>query len=423
MIARRRALLSAMFDAAVASARADRCVPPNLPPLPKGRTVVVGAGKAAAAMARALETHWQGPVEGVVVTRYGHAVPCERIRVLEAGHPVPDAAGVAAAAAVLAAVSGLTADDLVICLISGGGSALLPAMPPGVSLDDERALTRALLRSGATIAEINTVRKQVSLISGGRLAAAAAPARVETLIVSDVPGDDPALVASGPTIADATGPEIARAVIARHGIVPPPAIAAWLGGGAGAVAVNPEGVRIVATAQGALEAAASVARAAGYTPLILGDAIEGEAAVVGTVHAGIVRQVLAHGQPVAAPCVLLSGGEASVTVRGGGRGGRNVEFLLGLLDAIGDRPGVAALAADTDGIDGTEDNAGALIDETSLARATERGLSPRDHLRRNDAYSFFDRLGDLLVTGATLTNVNDFRAILIEPPGLGDGAR
>lgn len=419
---RRRALLRAMFDAAVARVSADRCVPPNLPPPPKGRTVVVGAGKAAAAMARAVETHWPGPIEGVVVTRYGHAAPCARIRVLEAGHPVPDAAGVAAAQALLAAVSGLTADDLVLCLVSGGGSALLPAMPPGVSLEDERALTQALLRSGATIAEINAVRRQVSLIKGGRLAAAAAPARVETLIVSDVPGDDPALVASGPTIADGRGPETARAVIARHDIAPPASIAAWLAGGAAEVPANPGGVHIVATAQGALEAAAMVARAAGYTPLILGDAIEGEAAVVGTVHAGIVRQVLAHRQPVAAPCVLLSGGETSVTVRGDGRGGRNVEFLLGLLDALGDRPGVAALAADTDGIDGTEDNAGALIDETSFARAAALGLSPRDHLARNDAYSLFDRLGDLLVTGPTLTNVNDFRAILIDPPGQGDGA-
>lgn len=417
-----RALLRAMFEAAVASASADRCVPPNLPAAPKGRTIVVGAGKAAAAMARAVEAHWAGPLEGVVVTRYGHAVPCDRIRVLEAGHPVPDAAGVAAAQALLAAVSGLTADDLVICLISGGGSALLPAMPPGVSLDDERVLTQALLRSGATIAEINAVRKQVSLIRGGRLAAAAAPARIETLIVSDVPGDDPGMVASGPTIADASGPETARAVIARYGITPPASIAAWLAGDAAEVPATPGGVRIIATAQGALEAAAAVARAAGYEPLILGDAIEGEAAVVGTVHAGIVRQVLTHRQPVAAPCVLLSGGETSVTVRGGGRGGRNVEFLLGLLDGLGDRPGVAALAADTDGIDGTEDNAGALIDAESFARARALGLAPRDHLRRNDAYDFFERLGDLLVTGATLTNVNDFRAILIDPPGQGDGA-
>ncbi|MGF7151154.1 hydroxypyruvate reductase [Sphingomonas zeicaulis] len=417
-----RALLRAMFDAAVASASADRCVPPNLPPAPKGRTVVVGAGKAAAAMARAVETHWAEPLEGVVVTRYGHAVPCARIRVLEAGHPVPDAAGVAAAQALLAAVAGLGADDLVLCLISGGGSALLPAMPPGVSLEDERALTRALLRSGATIAEINAVRRQVSLIKGGRLAAAAAPARVETLIISDVPGDDPALVASGPTIADAAGSETARAVIARHGITPSVSIETWLRGDKGALAVSLGGVRVVATAQMALEAAASVARAAGYAPLILGDAIEGEAAVVGTVHAGIVRQVLAHGQPAAAPCVLLSGGETSVTVRGGGRGGRNVEFLLGLLDALGDCPGVTALAADTDGIDGTEDNAGALIDETSFARASALGLSPRDHLARNDGYSLFDRLGDLLMTGPTLTNVNDFRAILIDPPGQGDGA-
>lgn len=417
----RRRLLDAMFDAAVKSALPAHCIPGNLPDPPRGRTVVVGAGKAAAAMARAVEDHWTVPLSGVVVTRYGHGLPCRTIEVLEASHPVPDAAGQAAAARILDAVSGLGADDLVLCLISGGGSALLPALPPGVTLEDERALAKALLKSGATIREMNCVRRHVSLIKGGRLAAAAAPARVVTLLISDVPGDDPATIASGPTVPDDSTRADALAVLHRYGIEPSAAIRAWLDS-LDSETPKPDEVgapdyRLIATPQKMLEAAASVARAAGYTPVILGDAIEGEARDVGLVHAGIARQVLEHARPAAAPCVLLSGGETTVTVRAsGGRGGRNVEFLLGLLVGLDGLPGVSALAADTDGIDGTEDNAGAAINEHSLDRARALGLAPQDHLVRHDAYGFFHALGDLVITGPTLTNVNDFRAIVIDPP-------
>jgi len=415
-------LLRAMFSAAVDSALPCHCVPPHLPSLPTGRTVVVGAGKAAAAMARAVEQHWQGPLSGVVVTRYGHAVRCDQITVLEAGHPVPDQAGVEAAGRIIEAVSGLDPEDLVLCLISGGGSALLPALPPGVSLREEQELARALLHSGATVAEMNCVRKHISLIKGGRLAEAAAPARVVTLVISDVPGDDPSTIASGPTIPDASTSEEALRILANRGIDVPPAIRDWLerpeSETPNAQAVAVPDCRMIATPQLALEAAARVASEAGYTPLILGSAIEGEARDVGTVHAGIVHQILEHGQPVEAPCVLLSGGETTVTVRGPGRGGRNVEFLLSLLIGLRSVPGVAAIAADTDGIDGTEDNAGALIDCASLDRARSLGLSAPEFLRRNDAYSFFEATGDLVVTGATLTNVNDFRAIVIDAPSI-----
>lgn len=415
-----RSLLRAMFDAAVAAVSAERCAA-HLPPPPAGRTIVVGAGKAAAAMAAAVERAWTGELDGVVVVPHRHGAPCRRIRVIEAGHPVPDEAGVAAAAAILAAVSGLAADDLVLCLLSGGGSALLPALPPGVTLADEQALARALLRSGAAIAEINCVRKHVSTIKGGRLARAARPAAVTTLVLSDVPGDDPATVASGPTLADATTRAEALAILARHAIDPPPAIAAWL---AAPASETPRGAelgapdcRVVATAADALAAAAGVARAAGYAPLILGDAIEGEAAAVARDQAALVRAVLAGRGPIRPPCALLSGGELSVTVRGNGRGGRNAEFLLALALALDGAPGVHALAADTDGIDGTGDNAGALLDPATLARAAAAGLDAADHLRRNDSYPVFAATGDLVVTGPTRTNVNDLRAILIDPRG------
>ncbi|MFV3077654.1 glycerate kinase type-2 family protein [Niveispirillum fermenti] len=413
-----RRLLHAMFDAAVQSALPHHCLPPHLPAPPRGRTIVVGAGKAAASMAQAVEDNWPGDIQGVVVTRYGHAAPCRRIRVLEAAHPVPDQAGIDAARAILDAVAGLTADDLVICLISGGGSALLPALPASISLEDEQALARTLLRSGAAITEMNCVRRHVSLIKGGRLAAAARPARVETLIISDVPGDDPAAIASGPTVADPSTRGDALAVIDKYALDIPWSIRAWL--------ENPDCEtpkpgelansrhKVIATAQSALTAAAAVAADAGYTPLILGDAIEGEASTVGLVHAGITRQVLAHGQPVPAPCVLLSGGETTVTVRGQGRGGRNVEFLLGLLTGLPDVARITAIAADTDGIDGTQDNAGAMIDSTTRTSTTALPFPPDTYLRRNDAYSFFEATGDLVRTGATHTNVNDFRAILIE---------
>lgn len=418
----RRTLLRAMFDAAVDSAQPARCVPPHLPSPPRGRTVVIGAGKAAAAMARAVEEHWSGPLSGVVVTRYGHATRCSSIDVLEAGHPVPDDAGIAATRRIMAAVSDVSADDLVICLVSGGGSALLPALPPGVSIDDEQALARMLLASGATIAEMNCVRKHVSLVKGGRLAVLAAPARLVTLAISDVPGDDPGTIASGPTVPDTTTREDALAIVKRYGIALPPSVAAWLNSPVSETPKPTSDVtdfRVVAAPQLALEAAARVARDAGYTPTILGDAIEGEARDVGAIHADVVRTALAtdaHG-----PRVFLSGGETTVTVVSKGRGGRNVEFLLGLASKLDGIPEFAALAADTDGIDGTEDNAGAFADESSIERGAAIGVDASDHLARNDAYTFFGALGDLLVTGATRTNVNDFRAILIGAQARAEG--
>ena len=414
-----------MFDAAVSSAMPGICVPPRLPDLPRGRTIVVGAGKAAAAMARAVEDHWPGEVEGIVVTRYGHAVPCRKIEVREAGHPVPDQAGVEAAHAIMASVSDLTADDLVICLVSGGGSALLPALPDTISLEDEQRLARALLGSGATISEMNCVRKHVSLIKGGRLARIAFPARVEALVISDVPGDDPAIVASGPTIADASTRHDALRIIDKYALDVPDSIRSWLES-SGSEAPAPAdltnvGCTLVATAQTALEAAAAVAEEAGYRVFTIGSAVEGEARTIGLEHAGIVQRIVSDREPLGAPCALLSGGETTVTVRGNGRGGRNGEYLLGLLAGLQSAPGVSALAADTDGIDGTERNAGAIIDETSLARAASLGLSPEASLRDNDGYTFFEAIGDLVTTGATHTNVNDFRAILIDAPNPDDG--
>ncbi len=416
-------LLREMFDAAVAAAAPAVCLPPHLPPRPAGRIVVVGAGKAAASMARAAEDCWPGPLEGLVVTRYGHGAPTRHIKVVEAGHPMPDDAGVDAARAILGMVQGLGPDDLVLALISGGGSALLALPGPGLTLEDKRAVNKALLASGATIAEINTVRKQLSAIKGGRLAAAAAPARVLALIVSDVPGDDPAIVASGPTAPDATGPADALAILRKYGIAAPEAVIRILTEGGNQTPKPGDPVfarvenRIIATAQGSLEAAAAVARRAGVTPVILGNAIEGEARDVALVHAAIARQCAAHGQPAAAPCVLISGGETSVTVRGGGKGGRNAEFLLALAIALDGHPHIHAIACDTDGIDGTEDNAGALLGPDSLARAGDLGLNAKALLADNDGYGFFQALGDLIVTGPTRTNVNDFRAIAILPGG------
>ena len=419
-----RALLRRMFDAAVRAAAPASCLPPHLPPPPPGRTVVVGAGKAAAAMAQAVELHWppNRPLAGLVVTRYGHAAPehrPERIEVVEASHPVPDEAGQDAARRILRLVQGLGPDDLVLCLISGGGSSLMALPAPGVSLADKQAVNRALLRSGAGIGDMNCVRKHLSAIKGGRLAAAAAPAALVSLVISDVPGDDPSVIASGPTVPDATTLADASAVLARYGIVPPPSVQAWLSDPAAETPKPNDGAFahartvLIATPQASLEAAATVARAAGVTPVILGDAIEGEAAEVARVMAGIARQCARHGQPAAAPCVLISGGETSVTLRGQGRGGRNAEFLLGLAVALDGHPGIHALAADTDGIDGTEDNAGALLAPDSLARAAALGLRGRDRLADNDGYGFFAALGDLVTTGPTLTNVNDFRAILV----------
>lgn len=399
-----------MFDAAIASAQPARCLPAALPSPPRGRTVVVGAGKAAAAMARVVEQAWPAPLSGVVVTRYGHAVACERIEVLEAGHPVPDQSSVAAAARLSAAVTGLSADDLVLFLGSGGGSALLAGLPPRVTLADEQALSRALLRSGATIAEINCVRRQVSLVRGGRLAEMAAPARVMTLLISDVPGDDPALIASGPTVASGDRPEDALAVLSRYGIEVAPAIIEWLEFARPVEASVASEVQIVASAAMALEAAADVARAAGVTPIVLGEQ-QGEARVLAAAH---VKQALATSE-AQRPCVLISGGETTVTVLGDGRGGRNTEYLLALGLAFGEAPDVWAIAGDTDGIDGSEQNAGALWRPDTSKRLAELSLDPASYLAGNDSYTLFEAFGDLVVTGPTHTNVNDFRAILLLP--------
>jgi glycerate 2-kinase len=420
MVADAKTLLRSLFDAAVAAADPRLCVPPNLPVPPKGRTIVVGAGKAAAAMAAAVEARWPGPLQGLVVTRIGHGVPTQRIRVVEAGHPVPDAAGAEAARAILGMVQGLAAEDLVIALISGGGSALL-ALPAGdVTLADKQAVNRGLLKSGARIGEMNAVRKHLSRIKGGRLAAAASPARVVCLVISDVPGDDLSVIASGPTVADPSTLDDARGVLSRYRIDVPPRVSAHLTDPAnetpkpGDPRLAKVETRLIATPWDSLAAAAAKAREAGYAPLILGDAIEGEARDCAIVHAGIASSAARHGEPVAPPCVLISGGETTVTVRGGGRGGRNAEFLLSLALALDGHAGVWALAADTDGIDGTEDNAGAFRTPDTLARARAAGLDPRACLDGNDAYSVFSALGDLLITGPTRTNVNDFRAILIE---------
>ncbi len=415
-----RVLLRRMFDAAIASAQPSLCVPPHLPAPPRGRFIVIGAGKASAAMARAVEESWSGPLSGLVVTRYGYAVPCERIDIVEAAHPVPDAAGMHAAQRMLEKVVGLTEDDLVLCLISGGGSALLPLPAAGLTLDLKQAVSRALLASGATISEMNCVRRHLSAIKGGRLAAACHPARVLTLLISDVPGDRPIDIASGPTVADPTTCNDALAIARRYGIELPAPARETLESGRGE-SVKPgdprlahSTVRMIATPQMALEAAARVARAAGIEPYILGDAIEGEARDVGKVFAGMALQAAERGQPFAAPCVLLSGGETTVTVRGSGRGGRNVEYLLSLAIALEGHPRIHALAGDTDGVDGQEEIAGGRIGPDSLARAWALGLRPKDMLDNNDGHGFFSALGDSVITGPTLTNVNDFRAILIE---------
>ncbi|MDT3672466.1 MAG: glycerate kinase [Aromatoleum sp.] len=414
-----RELLARLFAAAVAAAQPERCVPPHLPPPPKGRTVVLGAGKASAAMAQALERHWPATLTGLVVTRYGHAVPCERIEIIEAAHPVPDAAGEATAGRMLELVRGLGEDDLVICLISGGGSALLPLPAVGLTLGDKQAVNRALLKSGATISEMNCVRRHLSAIKGGRLAAACHPARVVNLLISDVPGDDPANIASGPTVGDPTRCADALDIVRRYRIDLPAAARELLESGLGE-SVKPDDPRLarvtttlVATPQMALQAAAEVAAAAGFAPVVLGDAIEGEAREVGKVIAAIARQVRRHRQPIAPPCVLLSGGETTVTVRGDGRGGRNVEFLLSLAIALDGEPGIHALAGDTDGVDGQREIAGAFVAPDTLARARARGMNPRERLDANDGHGFFEALGDSLVTGPTLTNVNDFRAVLV----------
>lgn len=413
-------LLHQLFEAAIGSAQPERCIQPHLPPPPKGRLIVIGAGKASAAMARAVEGNWPGEIAaGLVVTRYGYGVTCCRIEIVEAGHPVPDAAGCAAARRMLDLVQGLTTDDLVLCLISGGGSALLPLPFPGITLEDKQAISRELLRCGATISEINCIRRHLSAIKGGRLAAACHPARVLTLLISDVPGDNPADIASGPTAADATTCADAQAIIRRYGVAVPRHILDLLENGSsetlkpGDARLADSELRIIATPQAALEAAAKVAQANGITAHILSDRIEGESRDAGRVMAGIALQVARHNQPFSAPCVLLSGGETTVTVRGTGRGGPNVEFLLALGISLEGCPGISALAGDTDGVDGIEEIAGALLLPDSLDRAWQLGINPRECLAANDGHGFFQALGDSVITGPTLTNVNDFRAVLI----------
>jgi glycerate 2-kinase len=414
-----RLLLRTLLDTAIAAALPDRRIRAFLPEPPPGRTVVVGAGKGAAQLARALEASWDGPLEGVVVTRYGYAAPCERIEVLEAAHPEPDEAGLAASRRLLQAVSGLTADDLVIALVSGGGSALLPCPPGSLTLADEIALNRTLLASGAPISDMNAVRKHVSGIKGGRLALAASPARVVSLVVSDIPGDDPALVASGPTVPDAAGRESALGVVREYRLDLPQAVLDHLADPACAApdpadpAFGRNEVHVIASASVSLEAARAEAAARAVPAVILSDAIEGEARDVARMHAAIAREIGARSRPFAPPVVLLSGGETTVTLRGKGRGGRNGEFLLAFALAVDGLDGIHALAADTDGIDGSEGNAGGIVDGGTAARIRAAGADPRALLAANDAWTALDLAGDLLVTGPTGTNVNDFRAILV----------
>lgn len=421
MIADPKALLEKLFAAAIDAALPSARVPPHLPPPPEGRTIVIGAGKASAAMARAVEDHWPGDLEGLVVTRYGHAVPCRRIEIVEASHPVPDEAGLRAAEQILDLAASAREDDLVLCLISGGGSSLMPLPAPGLSLQDKQAVNRALLRSGATIDEMNCVRKHLSAIKGGWLAAAAAPARVVTLLISDVPGDDPDIIASGPTVPDPTSFADARAILKKYAVALPAPVRDHLDRAEretpkpGDPIFADAEMRMIATPQGALEAAAMLAQSMGVEAHILSDRIEGESRDVGLVLAALARQVADRDQPFVAPCVLLSGGETTVTVRGDGRGGRNVEFLLSLAIALEGHGRVWALAGDTDGIDGMEDNAGAIAGPDSLSRGATKGLIAKDRLEQNDGYGFFAALGDLVTTGPTLTNVNDFRAILVLP--------
>jgi len=411
-------LLRAMFGAAVAAADPMRRVAGFLPVRPAGRVVVVGAGKASARMAQALEQSWDGPLSGLVVTRYGHAVPCSRIEIMEAAHPVPDAESERAARRILDLVSGLGAEDLVLALISGGGSALLALPAPGITLADKQEISTALLRSGAPIGTMNLVRKHLSAIKGGRLAAAAFPATTIGLLISDVPGDDPAVIASGPTAAQTSTSVQALAALAAYGVPVPPAVRAHLESALGCPGPgDPRLARVtnhvIAAPQQSLQAAAALARRAGVSPVILSDSLEGEAREVGIVLAGIAHQVRRHGQPAPAPCVLLSGGETTVTVRGTGCGGRNVELLLSLALALRGVARVHAIACDTDGVDGMAEAAGALIGPDTLYRAEQLGLDAATALADNDGHGFFAALGDQVVTGPTLTNVNDFRAILI----------
>ncbi|MBK7655678.1 MAG: glycerate kinase [Betaproteobacteria bacterium] len=427
-----REFLTHLYQAAVQRALPLHNTAAHLPPPPKGRTVVIGAGKAGGAMAQAVEALWpaDAPMCGLVITRYHHIPPRptglpQRIEVVEASHPVPDAAGLAASERILSLVQGLTANDLVLCLISGGGSALLTLPADGLTLEDKQGINKALLNSGANIAETNCVRKHLSRIKGGRLAAACAPAQVITLTISDVPGDEPSTIASGPTVPDATTCADALQILKRYNIAVPAEIAQKLSENAletpkpGSPVFDGHQVHMMATPQQSLEAAATLARQAGLSAYILSDEIEGESREVGKVHAALARAVANQGQPFAKPCVILSGGETTVTVRPQdpgtprGRGGRAGEFCLGLALGLQGQSGVWALAADTDGIDGMEDNAGAFVNPDTLKRAQSHGMKVDEYLDRNDAYGYFSPLGDLVITGPTHTNVNDFRCLLV----------
>lgn len=419
-----RALLRDLFDAALAAARPATCLAPYIDKLqaPKGRTVVIGAGKASAAMARAVEERWPHPVDGLVVTRYGYGEQCKHVEIVEAAHPVPDEKGQVAAARILDKVTGLTADDLVLCLISGGASSLLALPAPGLTLADKQEVNRALLRSGANIVEMNTVRKHLSAIKGGRLAIAAQPARVLSWLISDVPNDDPGVIGSGPTVPDRTSFADALAVLAKYRIDAPASVRAHLGAGAaGKIEETPKPgdprlarveTILVATPKRSLEAAAELAHRRGCDVVMLGANLEGESRALGVLHA---RQALGMTKTKGRPTVILSGGETTVTVRGNGRGGRNVEYLLSEAIAAGGAPQIWGLAADTDGVDGAEDIAGAIFAPDTLARARAKGRDPGAMLNDNDGHGFFEMLGDSLVTGPTRTNVNDFRATLVIP--------
>ncbi|MGB7300990.1 MAG: glycerate kinase [Burkholderiaceae bacterium] len=421
----RRQLMRKMFDAAVGSAQPNLCVPTHLPSpdsLGNGRLVVIGAGKASAAMAHAVEQHWAGHLSGLVVTRYGYEVACSQIEIVQAAHPVPDAAGEQAARRLLSLAHGLGENDTVLCLISGGGSSLLPLAINGLTLEHKQQLNQSLLASGATITEMNVVRRHLSAIKGGRLAAASYPAKMLTLMISDVPGDNPIDIASGPTVGDPTSCQDALDIVRRYGIELAPEVLSVLESGQGE-SVKPGDpllskaeAQIIAAPQIALEAAATVAAEAGYTPFILGDSLEGEAREAGRVLGAIARQVARRQQPFPTPCAILSGGETTVTLRGTGRGGRNVELLLSMALALDGQERVHAMACDTDGVDGAEEIAGAVLTPDTLQRARAMGIRPADSLAQNDGHGFFSALNDSVVSGPTLTNVNDFRVILVDSP-------
>ena len=410
-----RAMLRGLFEAAVEAANPVKAVVRNLPQKPKGRTMVIAVGKAAVPMAKAVEDNWDGPLEGLVIAPHGYTHDLKRLTLVHGSHPVPDESSLAAAEKAMALASTLGPDDLLLALISGGASALMSKPVPGISIEEKFGLVKAVLKCGANIAELNCVRKQVSAVKGGRLARAAGQARIHTLALSDVPGDDPAIIGSGPTVADPTRKKDALAILERYRVPVPDAILAWLKSPDEDRAIlSPHAeTRVIVSPHESFKVVRAKAQAMGLNVLYLGDRIEGEAREVAKVHAAIALEIVTHDQPVKKPCLLLSGGETGVTVRGKGRGGRNVEFLLGLAVALGGHPGIHALAADTDGIDGMEQIAGAQIDPASLDRARRLGLDPMGFLENNDAHSLFETLGDQVITGPTHTNVNDFRAILI----------